>query len=310
MNAAELPSQEVAIAGGKTGARADAASDVIYAESSGSYGTEKEREVGERDIQTTVGAANTNLANNVSFSRTGVTSTENTVDESMFEKTPATSRVEHANEGSSGVIAGSPHEEFANEGGSEKTAASSTDRTEEAHVEEDDVVECRVCGEGAFPEEPGVSTNANPLLAPCACRGSVAHIHLACLRRWVTTSSQQPSLGGFEHAVKCNACLAPWCLGPNRQAIASSPTFGRFLTDCVLPCCRPTVLTKGLGAAMNHVFLRPAAGGDRPCEEHLCCVIVRLLTAGALAALCLIQARVALVLIARVYAKVRIPPCL
>lgn len=193
--------------------------------------------------------------------------------------------------------------------GAGESAALAYGYQEGARVEEGGEAECRVCGEVANSGEQGPSTNSNPLLAPCACRGSVAHIHRSCLRRWVATASQQPSLSGFEHALKCNACLAPWRLGP-RQGPAAPPTWGGFLRECVLPECRPAPLLRRLGAALSHVFVPTAAptaapgAAAHPCDEHLCCAVVRLLAAAALAAVCLAQARVALALVARFYAKV------
>ena len=48
---------------------------------------------------------------------------------------------------------------------------------------------CRICYE---PSEP-----SNPLLSPCACKGSMASIHVACLKKWLTGKVIQRQFNGF-----------------------------------------------------------------------------------------------------------------
>jgi len=311
MDAAEIlgPANPISTAEGETSTCLSIDNGLIDTEALRSYSDSEESETGENHVHSTAHVSNEYLANEGGSESKKSCSCENLAINKYFEKAAAIRLENEAKEDTIEDTKKSSNDALADKDGSAMTAASPINQVEDPHVEDDGAVECRVCGEGEILEEFEMSAHANPMLAPCACRGSVAHIHLACLRQWVTTSSQQPALGGFEHTLKCNACLAPWRLGSNRQAIASSPTLGRFLADCVLPCCRPSALLESFGTAMSHAFLPPAPHREgHPCEEHLCCVILRLLAAAALAVLCLIQARVALVLIARAYAKVYFRP--
>ena len=63
---------------------------------------------------------------------------------------------------------------------------------------------CRICRE---------EDELEALLTPCACKGSVAYVHRACLLRWVTyrMEAQRP-------AKQCELCRTElqlrWCLRP------------------------------------------------------------------------------------------------
>ena len=49
-------------------------------------------------------------------------------------------------------------------------------------------ITCRVCLNSE-------NTEANPLISPCACSGSVKHIHLDCLKHWIKSKSHIKSSG-------------------------------------------------------------------------------------------------------------------
>jgi hypothetical protein len=55
---------------------------------------------------------------------------------------------------------------------------------------------CRFCFEG--PEE------SNPLIEPCKCVGSTKHVHLNCIRRWRTNTTNH------EWVSRCQLCLADY----------------------------------------------------------------------------------------------------
>jgi len=55
-------------------------------------------------------------------------------------------------------------------------------------------MECRFC---LMPQE----TSKNPLVAPCACIGSVKYVHLRCLIRWRETTENE------EAVYRCQLCL-------------------------------------------------------------------------------------------------------
>lgn len=63
---------------------------------------------------------------------------------------------------------------------------------------------CRVClSEGS---------ELNPLIHPCNCKGSMKHIHLECLRKWLSASIQKKSLNNTTiytfRKFKCELCHA------------------------------------------------------------------------------------------------------
>jgi len=55
---------------------------------------------------------------------------------------------------------------------------------------------CRICLQEGFEE-------GNPFCAPCACKGSIADVHVGCLQHWVTSRVRREG-GSF-------ACAAPFC---------------------------------------------------------------------------------------------------
>jgi hypothetical protein len=74
--------------------------------------------------------------------------------------------------------------------------------------EESSEAQCRIClMEGSSPEDPFVQ--------PCACSGSVAKVHLACLRQWARTRQNLPEVQGsldrcsFQQP-SCEMCKQPY----------------------------------------------------------------------------------------------------
>merc|ERR1719410_959754 len=67
-------------------------------------------------------------------------------------------------------------------------------------------VQCRIC----LMEGPGED---DPLIVPCACRGSIEYIHLGCLRRWIrgrmNLSDASPGYY-FYRAFLCELCRADY----------------------------------------------------------------------------------------------------
>jgi len=68
---------------------------------------------------------------------------------------------------------------------------------------------CRIClFEG--------STAEDPLLAPCHCRGSIQHVHLGCLKHWITdrlalsNGGTSFMVGGASSPLSCELCKSPY----------------------------------------------------------------------------------------------------
>ena len=76
---------------------------------------------------------------------------------------------------------------------------------------------CRICYEG--------ETDENPLLTPCRCAGSVAHVHADCLRAWRRVKP----------TAACELCLAPW----------------------TQPQPLPVAVRESVGIPCEYLFLRP-----------------------------------------------------
>ena len=61
---------------------------------------------------------------------------------------------------------------------------------------------CRICYETGEID--------NPLISPCACKGSMSSIHVACLRKWMTGKVIQKDLNGtlsyFVRDIACELC--------------------------------------------------------------------------------------------------------
>jgi len=72
--------------------------------------------------------------------------------------------------------------------------------------EESSEAQCRIClMEGSSPEDP--------FIQPCACSGSIANVHLGCLRQWARTRQNLPE-GSLERCSfqqpSCEMCKQPY----------------------------------------------------------------------------------------------------
>lgn len=82
---------------------------------------------------------------------------------------------------------------------------------------------CRICLlEGAGDEDP--------LIAPCACKGSIAHVHLGCLRHWVNLRLNLSDTSGgsfFYRPLSCELCKSNYpvqvSLGPDKVPLVEVP---------------------------------------------------------------------------------------
>jgi len=75
--------------------------------------------------------------------------------------------------------------------GSEDTGSIEEDMPKQHLIKqlpESQEITCRVCLNSE-------NTEANPLISPCACSGSVKHIHLDCLKYWIKSKSHIKSSG-------------------------------------------------------------------------------------------------------------------
>lgn len=66
---------------------------------------------------------------------------------------------------------------------------------------------CRICLDGPNGDDP--------LISPCACKGSVEHVHLSCLREWIRVRCGLPSSDelctGFQYRpLDCDLCKKPY----------------------------------------------------------------------------------------------------
>ncbi|OEH75397.1 forkhead-aasociated domain-containing protein [Cyclospora cayetanensis] len=81
---------------------------------------------------------------------------------------------------------------------------------------------CRIClCEAAEDEDP----DANPLVAPCRCKGSMQFVHLQCLRTWMegrlNIRNDGSTVGYFLRSLDCELCKAPYpsLVEANRKVI-------------------------------------------------------------------------------------------
>jgi len=75
--------------------------------------------------------------------------------------------------------------------GSEDTGSIEDDMPKQHLIKqlpENQEITCRVCLNSE-------NTEANPLISPCGCSGSVKHIHLDCLKHWIKSKSHIKSFG-------------------------------------------------------------------------------------------------------------------
>lgn len=68
-------------------------------------------------------------------------------------------------------------------------------RMEEGAAAPPEEPRCRICGAGEEADRPpsaDADESLGPLLEPCSCAGSLAHVHRGCLERWIV---QRPNQG-------------------------------------------------------------------------------------------------------------------
>ena len=131
--------------------------------------------------------------------------------------------------------------------------------------QDDEALECRICRDG---EESG------PLIAPCACTGTIKYCHLDCLLQWLIHSHTER----LRNQPRCGVCQQPFRLrtrGP--------------LVYLVHRLRNPEVITSALCDLADHIF-------QRRCS-HLHCHCVRVLSVLAILQACLWQAQVLLLML-------------
>lgn len=108
---------------------------------------------------------------------------------------------------------------------------------------------CRFClaGGTTAPEAP------DPLIAPCACRGSARFVHAHCLQRWRTVPGS--------HAVFCPVCLAGYRLPPwFDAAFPSQALVVQHEEDPALAAARVTpYMSAGLAVARTWLVVQALA---------------------------------------------------
>lgn len=82
-----------------------------------------------------------------------------------------------------------------------------TCHVDEAAAQEGELAQavCRIC----LMEGPG--DDGDPLIRPCACKGSIEHVHLGCLRHWIDGRIKWLSKGSYFYTpMSCELCKAPY----------------------------------------------------------------------------------------------------
>lgn len=130
---------------------------------------------------------------------------------------------------------------------------------------------CRICWEGD-------EADGNGLVAPCACSGSMRHVHVRCLGHWQQQLRVQKGIGASR---RCDVCRAPWSKAfmppatPRDWREALRGFMGRVPWGAVLECWRFGILLAGAmhgmqaGVAGFRSGMRWAAGSSRANIEGL-----------------------------------------
>lgn len=106
---------------------------------------------------------------------------------------------------------------------------------------------CRICWDGS--EAAG-----NKLVAPCACAGSMRHVHAQCLAHWQQQLRAQKGLGA---ARRCDVCKAPFA---RAHQLPAGPTHWRLmLRDILRRVPWPAVLEASWAVGGGQWKLRGAA---------------------------------------------------
>ena len=83
--------------------------------------------------------------------------------------------------------------------------------------DDEDVPCCRVCRLEADPTDP----DDEPLITPCKCNGSIAHIHQSCLEQWLNHQGKKPG------EATCELCTFQFVF---------DPTYKKGTPDVLSPC--------------------------------------------------------------------------
>ncbi len=119
-------------------------------------------------------------------------------------------------------------------------------------MEDDEGPECRICRDGTPPL----------LTGSCACTGSLAHVHAACLKRWLAVSNE-----ALASRPRCSVCRQPIRL--------AAPGFGRYL---VVRASRLPDALDALAAAPAHLVRHLST----PCTHSHCLLLRWVLVLGVL----------------------------
>jgi hypothetical protein len=65
--------------------------------------------------------------------------------------------------------------------------------------------DCRICFDASSPES---------MVAPCACKGSLQHVHTSCLMRWAL---ERAALGAARGCLVCEVCHTDFALPAARK---------------------------------------------------------------------------------------------
>jgi len=100
--------------------------------------------------------------------------------------------------------------------------------TSNARGEEEEPQECWICREDGTDE---------PLIQPCACRGSMSGVHASCVEAWIS-HHRANALG--DEVPHCSVCNQPYCGTERRPGVAG---FAQHLcSDCVKQAARSALL--------------------------------------------------------------------
>ena len=109
---------------------------------------------------------------------------------------------------------------------------------------------CRICYGHDDPQDP--------LIAPCACRGTLEFVHASCLRGWLKTTAANGaschtcSLCGSEHNIRRGSCVVSL-----RNALAAARIIAGVALDLSLG-----VWVRGLSPALVATFATVLGGND------------------------------------------------
>jgi hypothetical protein len=100
---------------------------------------------------------------------------------------------------------------------------------------------CRIC----FDPFNAAEEPSNPLVSPCLCSGSLRHIHVGCLRRWLDGQlqvKQFPEGGGsyFIRTILCEICKSEYSKSVYRSILISRPNVPHIVLEDLLNSDAPS----------------------------------------------------------------------